>query len=285
MSLARVKTCTGLIIDANNVLEFAGKRGNDDYSQHGSYVMYDVGKILKFGGANREANNGAVTNKAYIIDITGDTPVVTETGSMSVKRKFVNGVVLPDGRVMVVGGNTSGKKFSDDGSVFSGEIWDPATGEWSVMDSMDIPRNYHSVALLQADGTVFAAGGGLTGGGAADHPDAQVFRPDYLFNSDGSDADRPDITTVDKATYGETINVQVTDGQAIERFNLIRMSTVTHSVNTDQRFIPVQFTDIGNGEYSLDMPGSGAIAPPGYYMLYALNSDGTPSEAAILNLA
>ena len=267
------------------VLESAGTRGTDGYSQHGAYVMYDVGKILKFGGADREANNGVVTNKAYIIDITGDTPVVTETGSMNFNRKFLNGLVLPDGRVMAIGGNTSGQKFSDNGTVYAGEIWDPATGQWSVMDSMDIPRNYHSIALLQADGTVFAAGGGLTGGGSADHPDAQVFRPDYLYNTDGTLADRPDIATVDSATYGDTVNVQVTDGQDITRFNLIRMSTVTHSVNTDQRLIPLNFSNLGNGSYSLDMPGSGSIAPPGFYMLYALNANGTPSEAAVINLA
>ena len=273
------------IDSVGEVLEYAGERGNDTYSQHGSYVMYDVGKILKFGGADREANNGVVTDKAYIIDITGDTPVVTETGSLNIKRKFVNGLVLPDGRVMVVGGNTSGAKFSDFGTVYSAEIWDPATGEWSVMDSMDIPRNYHSVALLQADGRVFAAGGGLTGGGAADHPDAQIFSPDYLFNADGSLADRPEISTVDQATYGDRVRVQVTDGQPITRFNLIRMSTVTHSVNTDQRLIPISFTDLGNDEYELDMPASGNLAPPGFYMLYALNADGTPSESAVIQLS
>ncbi|MBT9315667.1 DUF4347 domain-containing protein [Leptothoe spongobia] len=269
--------------DVGSVLESAGQRP-DGYSQHGSFVMYDVGKILKFGGADREANSGTVTNKAYIIDITGDTPIVTETGEMNYDRKFLNGVVLPDGRVMAVGGNTSGKKFSDEGTVYAGEVWDPSTGEWSVMDSMDIPRNYHSVALLQSDGTVFAAGGGLTGGGAADHPDAQVFSPGYLFNDDGSLADRPDIATVDKADYGDTINLEVTDDQDIVRFNLIRMSTVTHSINTDQRLISLEFSDLGNDEYALQMPESGYIAPPGYYMLYALNADGTPSEAAVINL-
>ena len=185
---------------------------------------------------------------------------------------------------MAVGGNTSGQKFSDNGTVYAGEIWDPATGLWSVMDSMDIPRNYHSVALLQADGTVYAAGGGLTGGGPADHPDAQIFSPDFLFDENGSLADRPDISTVDAANFGDTINVQVTDGQAITRFNLIRMGTVTHLVNTDQRLVPLDFTDQGDGNYSVQMPANGNIAPPGYYMLYALNADGTPSESAVIRL-
>ena len=115
--------------DVGSVLEEAGERP-DGYSQHGAYVMYDVGKILKFGGADREANGGNMPTTAYIIDITGDTPVVTETGEMNSPRKFVNGVVLPDGRVMAVGGNTSGNKFSDAGSVYLPEIWDPETGEW-----------------------------------------------------------------------------------------------------------------------------------------------------------
>ena len=32
------------------------------------------------------------------------------------------------------------------------------------------------------------------------------------------------------------------------------------------------------------MPESRNIAPPGYYMLFALNSDGTPSESAVIQL-
>ena len=270
--------------DPNPTLELAGTRP-DGYSQHASFVMYDVGKILKFGGADREANSGVVTNEAYIIDITGDTPVVTQTGSMSTVRKFHNGVVLPDGKVLAVGGNTSGNKFSDAGTVYFAEVWDPATGEWSVLDSMDIPRNYHSVALLQADGTVFAAGGGLTGGGPADHPDAQVFSPGSHFNSDGSLASRPVISSsTTEVGYGGTLNVQVASVDAIDRFNLIRMSTVTHSINTDQRLVPVSFTDQGGGSYSLDMPASGSIAPPGYYMLYAIDADGTPSESHVIRI-
>ena len=265
-------------------LEYAGTRP-DGYSQHASYVMYDVGKILKFGGADAEANSGTVTNKAYVIDFTGDTAVVTETGEMSTTRKFHNGVVLPDGKVLAVGGNTSGNKFSDEGSVYFAEVWDPATGEWSVLDSMDVPRNYHSVALLQQDGTVFAAGGGLCGNCSANHSDAQVFSPGNLFDENGSFAERPvissDTTEVD---YGATLDLQVTSTDSVDRFNLIRMSTVTHSVNTDQRLVPVSFTDQGDGNFSLAMPADGNIAPPGYYMLFAIDADGTPSESHVLRI-
>ena len=43
------------------------------------------------------------------------------------------------------------------------EMWDPATGAWSQMAPMAIPRTYHSVALLLPDGRVFSGGGGLCG--------------------------------------------------------------------------------------------------------------------------
>lgn len=271
--------------DAGSVLEFAGTRP-DGYSQHGSYIMYEPGKILKFGGADQEANSGVVTDRAFIIDITGPSPVVTETGTMNSLRKFVNGVMLPDGRVMAVGGNTSGNKFSDAGSVYFGEIWDPATGEWSVVDAMDVPRNYHSVALLQQDGTVFAAGGGLCGSCAANHSDAQIYNPAYLYEGDGTLASRPAITANDdQLGYGQTLNVNIGGGQSIANFNLIRMSTVTHSINTDHRFVPLSFTDQGGGNYALTMPASGNVAPPGYYMLFAIADDGTPSEAHVIRVS
>ena len=116
----------------------------------------DVMRVLIFGLMSIliAVSPGAAADDArlaYIIDINGDTPVVTETGEMHNDRKFQNAVILPDGRVMAVGGNTSGQKFSDNGTVYAAEIWDPATGEWSVVDSMDVPRNYHSIALLQQE--------------------------------------------------------------------------------------------------------------------------------------
>ena len=54
------------------------------------------------------------------------------------------------------------------------------------MASQPEPRNYHSVAVLLPDGTVFSGGGGLCGSCATNHPDGQIFYPPYLFNADGS---------------------------------------------------------------------------------------------------
>ena len=70
----------------------------------------------------------------------------------------------------------------------------------------------------------------------------------------------------------------------ITAFNLVRLSSVTHSVNTDQRFLSVDFTANGDGSYELTTPESGNVATPGYYMLFAMNDQGVPSEAKMIQV-
>ena len=65
-----------------------------------------------------------------------------------------------NGKVIMIGGNTSGQKFSDSGAILATEIWNPGTGLWREGAAMAVPRNYHSIALLMTDGRVLAAGGG-----------------------------------------------------------------------------------------------------------------------------
>ncbi|MBI1890570.1 MAG: DUF1929 domain-containing protein, partial [Burkholderiales bacterium] len=54
---------------------------------------------------------------------------------------------------------------------------------------------------------------------------------------------------------------------------------VTHSLNNDQRRVPLQSTTSDNRNYTLQIPSDPGIAPPGYYMLFALNANGVPSIA------
>jgi hypothetical protein len=127
--------------------------------------MYDEGKIVVAGGGANTVNNASDTTTgtssalAYTVDLTGPAPVVTPTASMTYARQFANGVVLPNGEVMVMGGNTSGLKFNDTGSILTPEIWNPVTKQWRTVADMSVPRNYHSLALLLPDGpSVFGRG-------------------------------------------------------------------------------------------------------------------------------
>jgi galactose oxidase len=62
------------------------------------------------------------------------------------------------------------------------------------------------------------------------------------------------------------------------------MAAVTHSVDNDQRRIPLTPVKRNRDTYKLRLPVSTGILLPGNYMLFALNSRGTPSVAKIINI-
>jgi len=273
-------------------IQSAGNRGNDAYSINGDAVLFDIGKILKVGGAPAYQQNSATTtyasNSAYLIDITSgpNNPVrVTQLKGMTYPRAFANSVVLPNGNVVVVGGQTIPEPFTDTAAVLVPEIWNPTTQQFNLLNPMQVPRTYHSTAILLPDGRVFIGGGGQCGQGCADnHLDAQILTPPYLLTSNGSPAARPAIQAAPaSAVHGESITV--TTQAPVSSFVLMRLSSVTHTVNNDQRRIPLNAIPTGTSSYSLAIPSDPGIVLPGYYMLFALNSEGVPSVSVTLQIS
>ena len=255
---------------------------NTWYPKYSAAVMYDEGKILVAGGAASSANNAPGSNQAMVINLNGATPTKTVVAPMNYARKFNNAVMLPTGEVLMVGGNTSGIEFSDSGTILTPEIWNPDTQSWRQVADHSVPRNYHSVALLMTDGRVWSAGGGLCNC-AADHPDHQIYWPPYLFNADGSPATRPVINLAPSAiTYGDSFTVQATG--AIDRFSLIKLSGITHNLNSDLRYLKPAFSALGGDQYQLTVTNNANVLTPGYWMLFAINSQGTPSLAKVLQV-
>jgi PKD repeat protein len=272
------------MIDTTGVgsLTQAGPEITGWYPKDSATVMYDVGKILSAGGWIA-GNNTVSSPRAMVIDINGAAPQVTDIGNMRFARRFHNGVTLPNGEVVLVGGNTSGEKFSDLGTVFPVELWNPTTREFRLGASMSVPRNYHSVALLMVDGRVWSGGGGLCGC-SADHPDHQIWSPPYLFNADGSPAARPQLYSVPGVVEaGSTIPVRGSAG--LEKFSLVKMSSETHSNNTDMRFVPAPALETGSGEYAVTLHGNPNVLTPGFWLLFALDAQGVPSVAKVIQVS
>lgn len=264
----------------NGTVQSAGRRGTDDFSQNGVFVNYDVGKILKAGGNpnydGANSDSAPSSTSTYVIDLN-QGGAAQPVQSMRYPRSYANGVVLPDGQVLVVGGLNNGKAFSDNGAILAPEMFDPGSNTWSTMANMATPRTYHSVALLLPDGRVLAGGGGLCGGCNVNHSDAEIFSPPYLFKGA-----RPTIASAPGTIgYNRDFNVQASGN--VTQFSLVRLSSVTHSVNTDQRFQRVSFQKTGN-TYKLNLQANANITPPGYYMLFALNNQGVPSVSKILKV-
>jgi Domain of unknown function (DUF1929)/PKD domain len=250
---------------------------------YGSHAMYDVGKVLVAGG-------GPSTNTADVINVNGATPTVTPTGSMAYGRRQLNLTVLADGTVLATGGNSSGAQLVDlNAGVYAAELWNPATGQWTTLSSMQVTRQYHSTALLLPDGRVLSAGGGICSTCNAIgylNKNAEIFSPPYLFakNGSGSLAPRPTVTAAPgTVSEGSQFTVSTPDAASITKVALVKLGAVTHSNNMDQRYVPLSFT-AGIGTLTVTAPANVNIAPPGPYMLFIINSAGVPSVAPILNV-
>jgi hypothetical protein len=247
--------------------------------EYGSFALYDIGKVLVAGGGLPP------TRTALIVDINASAaPAVTTTASMTTERRQHYLTVLADGSVLATGGIARGDLVDMTSAVLTTELWSPATHQWRTLEPMAVSRQYHATALLLPDGRVFTGGGGVcnvctTQGYLAKN--AQIFSPPYLFARDGSGAlaARPVISTAPLGLmYGEAFSLTVTQAATITKAALVRLSSATHSVNYDQRYVPLTVTRAGDA-LSLRTPARGDIAPPGLYMLFVINADGVPSVA------
>ena len=239
--------------------------------QKGSPGMYLPGQIMYAGGGSGGETSPS-HGEVYVIDFNDPTPQWRQTSSMNSGRYEHNLVVLPDGKVLALGGVAVLSQASNAG-IATPELWDPATETWTTLAPMVQPRSYHSTALLLPDATVFIGGGGAVEG-ALDYTDAEIFSPPYLFNGP-----RPVISSApDVASYGETITVQTLDAATIASASLVGLGARTHMLDMNQRFVPLAIVS-GSSDVAITLPSNPNVAPPGYYMLFLLNSDGVPSLA------
>ncbi|KAF7933529.1 uncharacterized protein EAE98_003238 [Botrytis deweyae] len=265
----------------------AGLRASDPDSMCGNAVMYDAvaGKIFTAGGSP-SYQNSAATNSVHLITIGSPNvnPTVQTLTSMTYKRAFANGVVLPNGKIFVIGGQPYAVPFTDTDAVLTPELWDPTTQNFTILPPHAIPRTYHSMALLMLDGRVFTGGGGLCGSSCAtNHADAQIYSPAYLFNADGTAATRPVISSATSTVaIGGTLTI-VTD-TAVTSFSITRFGSATHTVNTDQRRIPLTPVTTSGNTYTFTIPNDAGIALPGYWMFWAMTSAGVPSVASTIKI-
>jgi hypothetical protein len=254
------------------------------YRSYGSRALYDVGRILVAGGGPSSAD-------ARVIDLNGSTPQVLETEAMAFGRRQHNLTVLADGTVLATGGNSSGAELVDMANgVYPAELWNPATGQWQTLDAMKWTRQYHSTALLLPDGRVLSSGGGVCG--TCDEvgylaKNAEVFTPPYLFKKDGSGepAPRPQITAAPgELPYDAPFVISTPNAASISKVALVRLGAVTHSVNMEQRYLPLSFTAAG-GALHATSPVNANVAPPGVYMLVVIGADGVPSVARMVQVS
>ena len=110
-----------------------------------------------------------------------------------------------------------------------------------------------------------SGGGGLAGNAAVDHADIQLYNPPCLYTTTGTLATRPVLNTA-PAAIGLTGRFTVQGTAGLKKFAFIRMTSTTHSMTTDQRYISLPYTEISSGVYELSPYANRNIMTPGYWM-------------------
>jgi len=206
---------------------------------------------------------------------------------LNIPRFNSNTVILPDGKLFVIGGSQTGFRET---SVNIPELYDPTgnngNGVSTMLAAMTYQRLYHSTAILLPDARVLCSGGELPGDFTTGNNNFEVFSPPYLFDG----AARPEIQTEINEIFLNTPFALTTD-VGIVKIMLISFGSPTHAFDQNQRAIELEIKrDEGESyTYTITPPADDYIAPKGVYMLFALragNSPGVlvPSVARIVRL-
>lgn len=123
---------------------------------HTATVLAD-GKVLVTGGFGQggtdeegQALPSPVLDSAEVYDTA--TGAFTPTGKMNSVRAGHTATLLPNGKVLIVGGG------NDSTPLATAEIFDPATGTFTATGSLGTARTGHTATLL-SDGRILIAGG------------------------------------------------------------------------------------------------------------------------------
>jgi hypothetical protein len=242
------------------------------------------------GGVDREVfyqgghNDDPSTNTVELLDLGATNPAWRFVKTMHHPRVLCDSILLPDGRILVVGGSSTGKSDVAVDPVLPTEVYDPAADTWTELAPINCPHLYHSTALLIPDGRVMR--GGKDGQFQRDpykyfEHRLELFSPPYLFAGP-----RPQISSAPhQGGYGKTITIGCPTSGQVARVALIRAGAVTHNFHMDQRYVGLDITGATAGDLTVRLPPDNKVAPPGAYMLFLVDGAGVPSAARMIKLS
>ncbi|MGW7623104.1 galactose oxidase-like domain-containing protein [Streptomyces antimycoticus] len=233
--------------------------------------------VLGGGGVGEDAKS---TAKTRIADLRADKPRFKNGPELYAKARYPSSVILPDDTVLTTNGSGDYRGRGDT-NVLKAELYTPKTNTARPVADPLVGRNYHSGALLLPDGRVMTFGSDSLFGDKANTKPGEfqqqidLYTPPYLFRDS-----RPKLTDTAPRTVkpGVKTTYRTAHASAITRMRLIRPGSFTHVTNVEQRSIALDFTRTKDG-VTVTLPKDASLVPPGWYMLNAVDDQGTPSKA------
>jgi hypothetical protein len=96
---------------------------------------------------------------------------------------------------------------------------------------------------------------------------------------------RPTITSLSQTSigYGQKFTVTTPNGLQITSVRWIRLGSVTHAFDANQRANTLSFTKTASA-VKVTAPSNGKLAPPGHYLVFILNRNGVPSVGKVIKV-
>lgn len=233
------------------------------------------------------------------------TPDSKVTGGYSTKpmnpaklpRLYHNGaLLLPDARVLIIGGNANRAAREKDGTVHVDILRD--TKEYYKLTTTDKSGQAKEFILKDKSGQAkefnleeyykspqsYFAPGDTKPFVPAEIWQAEIFSPPYLFKP----GPRPEIEQAPEIIkYNQSGTINVNNATQFGSLVLIKLGSVTHSFDYGQRLADLQIENVANGQQSsirFKTPENANLYPPGYYMMFYVNDIGKPSLAKMVKL-
>ncbi|MEH1908914.1 MAG: galactose oxidase-like domain-containing protein [Nostoc sp.] len=229
-------------------------------------------RVMIMGGGN----NTTATNRVNIVNLKATNPTYVGSRFLKYARMHLSAVLLPDRTVFVCNGSKMNEDITQ--SMLPAEIYNPVTNTWTAVAKQNVPRVYHSVALLLPDGRVATAGGNPAR--RVNELRLEIYSPAYMSRS------RPIIQKApQRLSYGLQFTIQTPQAANIKWVSLIRPMATTHSCDAEQRLVDVPISYRNSTSLNVTLTDNRNIAPPGWYMLFISDNNGTPSVATWTQLS
>ncbi|KAK9474286.1 glyoxal oxidase N-terminus-domain-containing protein [Dipodascopsis tothii] len=226
-----------------------------------------------------------------------------EMDYMTTGRVMVEGMLLPDGKVMWLnGGHVGSQGFNVSREpVLEALLYDPEAnlGErFTALASSTIPRLYHSVSLLLQDGRVMVAGSNpitmpiLVADQYTPYVTefrVEVYTPPYLSGDNAAKRPTGVTSSLRSIHTGDTFTVTFTSPVSLGANDKVKVliyhgGYVTHSLHMGQRMIYLEYSGLRHAHagatqtVTAKMPPKKniSICPPGPYLLF-VTVNGIPS--------